>query len=157
MNAKKRAERRLVKATRKYEAVAAKAEERHLEELRRASLPGIEKAIESINASADVSWLTSFRARMVTAGVSEFVTAIDKRLAGIEEMKFRKSVAGSSTAGLNLQQRVWESVRVYELFLARKHNGKNIKASRTRDMIKRLGREGGCCAYSLDPGYLHWS
>lgn len=141
MNAEKRAERRLAKARRKYEAVAAKAEDRHLEELRRASLPDIEKSIESINTSADVNWLTSFRARMITAGVSEIVTAIDKRLVAIEEMKFRKSVAESSIAGLNLQQRVWESVRVYELFLARKHNGKNIKASRTRDMIKRLGEK----------------
>ena len=42
---------------------------------------------------------------------------------------------------LTLPQRVHEAVRVYEEFLAYKHGGKRIGASRTRAMIKRWGEK----------------
>jgi hypothetical protein len=109
------------------------------EMLRAAARPNLEVAIDSIEASKDREWLQGFRARMIPAGESEIVAAIDKRLSELDELAFRRSI-DSITKGLTLIERVREAVRVYEAFLARKH-GKNIRASRTNAMIKRWGEK----------------
>lgn len=92
-------------------------------------------AIDSINKSNDREWLRGFRARMVSAEETEIITAIDRRLAQLKELDFRKAI-GSPLIGLALVQRVHEAVRVYEQFLALKHGGKRIRAARTSRMIK---------------------
>ncbi|MGC2415645.1 MAG: hypothetical protein WA459_23475 [Stellaceae bacterium] len=101
--------------------------------------PNTEIAIASINASNNEAWLRGFRTRMLPAGETEIVDAIDKRLAELEELKFRAGIS-SIRVGLRLPERVQESVRVYEAFLAKKH-GRNIRAARTNAMIKRWGEK----------------
>ena len=109
------------------------------EELRAAARPNTEVAVASIKASSNEVWLRDFRARMVPAGETEIVAAIDTRLSELEEIKFREGIA-RIIVGLSLPERVRDSVRVYEAFLARKH-GKNVRAARTNAMIKRWGEK----------------
>jgi len=109
------------------------------EALRAAARPDTDIAVASISASKDKGWLRGFRARMEPRGELQIVAAIDNRLAELDEMEFRSRI-GSATVGLTLVERVRETVRVYEEFLARKH-GKNIRASRTNAMIKRWGEK----------------
>jgi hypothetical protein len=110
------------------------------EALREAARPNTGKAIASINASKDEVWLRGFRARMIAVGESEIVAAIDNRLAELDEMRFRSGIGTRPTVGLTLAERVRESVRVVEAFLARKY-GKNIRVSRTNTLIKRWGEK----------------
>jgi hypothetical protein len=109
------------------------------EALRAAARPNTDIAIASINASKDKGWLRDFRARMAPRGESQIIAAIDNRLAELDEMEFCSRI-GSAITGLTLVERVGESLRVYEAFLARKHD-KNIRASRTKTMIKRWGEK----------------
>jgi len=95
-------------------------------------------AIASIMKSRDIPWLREFRARMVTAGAPEIVAAIDERFVQLGEQALRTAVA-RPLVDMTLAERVREAVRVYEEFLAYKHDGKRIKASRTRAMIERWG------------------
>jgi hypothetical protein len=97
-------------------------------------------AIPSIMNSKDKAWLTGFRARIVGADEPAIVAAIDKRLAQLGESSLRTAI-GKPLANLTLVGRVHESVRVYEEFLAHKHGGKRIRASRTRKMIKDRGEK----------------
>lgn len=97
-------------------------------------------AIASIMKSHDKDWLREFRARMVTADSSYIVAAIDQRLAQLGELALRHAI-GKPLADLTLTERVHEAVRVYEQFLANKHGGKRIRASRTRSMIERWGEK----------------
>ena len=97
-------------------------------------------AIASIMKSSDKDWLHGFRARMVAASAPEIVAAIDERLDQLGELALKGSI-GRPLANLTLAERVHEAVRVYEEFLAYKHGGKRIAASRTRTMIKRWGEK----------------
>ena len=97
-------------------------------------------AIPSIVSSNDKTWLTGFRSRILNAGVPEIVAAIDKRLGELGESSLRSAI-GKPLADLTLIERVHEAVRVYEQFLAFKHGGKRVAASRTRGMIKRWGEK----------------
>jgi hypothetical protein len=114
-----------------------KESRRYQAELWQAARPNLQKSIASINASIDLRWLRDFHARMKLAGESEIVMVIDNRLKELEEINFRKSVAGSSV-GLKLADRVQESLRVYEA-LASRERGRTFRASRTRQMITRYG------------------
>ncbi len=97
-------------------------------------------AIASIMKSYDKDWLRGFRARMVTVDAPEIVAAIDERLGQLGEQALRGAIGGL-LADLTLAERVHEAVRVYEEFLAYKHGGKRITASRTKTMIKRWGEK----------------
>jgi hypothetical protein len=97
-------------------------------------------AIPSIMKSNDKPYLTSFRARILDADVPEIVAAIDKRLQELGESDLRAAVR-KPLGDQTLSERVHEAVRVYEQFLAYKHGGKRISASRTRMMIKRWGEK----------------
>src|SRR5690348_3945136 len=91
-----------------------------LEELAR---PNIKKSIESIKASKDRRWLLGFRQRMAAKNENQIVTAIDERFAELDELEFRQRISKPSTAS-TLAERVWETVLIYEEFLARKHDGR---------------------------------
>jgi hypothetical protein len=97
-------------------------------------------AIQSITSSHDKSWLVGFRTKILDADASEIVAAIDKRLTELGENDLRLAIRKPLT-GLTLVERVHEAIRVYEQFLAHKHAGKRIAASRTRAMIKRWGEK----------------
>ncbi|MGA3402153.1 MAG: hypothetical protein ABSC95_23330 [Acetobacteraceae bacterium] len=100
-------------------------------------------AIASIMKSSDKDWLRGFRTRMVTAAnAPELVAAIDERLGQLNEQELRGAI-GRPLGDLTLVERVHEAVRVYEEFLAYRHGGKRIRASRTRTMISRWGENGG--------------
>lgn len=97
-------------------------------------------ALRQVEASRDTTWLRRFREGV--AGNPDGVTvvnAIDRRLCQLEELTFKKALGSPLTGNLTLQQRVHEAVRVYEVFLSRKHHGKRIRANRTRAMIDRWG------------------
>jgi hypothetical protein len=102
------------------------------------SSPDPAVAIKTIMTSTDEGWLRGFRARLGKDGDPKIINAIETRLAQLGEQSLRGAI-GRPQADLTLAQRVDESVRVYEEFLARKHGGKRISASRTRSMIKRWG------------------
>lgn len=104
------------------------------------SRPDPAVAIPSITKSHDKDWLRTFRARLVTLGAPEIIDAIDKRLGQLGELALRGAI-GRPLAELTLSERVHEAVRVYEEFLAYKHDGKRISASRTKAMIKRWGEK----------------
>jgi hypothetical protein len=95
-------------------------------------------AIPSIMSSRDKAWLTGFRARILDVEVPEIVAAIDDRLMQLEESSLRSAIQ-KPPGNLTLVERVDETIRVYEQFLAHKHHGKRVAASRTRTMIKRWG------------------
>jgi hypothetical protein len=97
-------------------------------------------ATAAISKSSDKSWLREFRDRMVAAGESDVVDVLNHRLAGLNEIAFRVAV-GKPIQGQSLVERVRESVRIYEEFLARKHGGRRIRAARTNAMIKRWGEK----------------
>jgi hypothetical protein len=97
-------------------------------------------AIASIMKSHDKDWLLGFRARMVAADAVEIVASIDERLGQLGVQALRGAI-GRPLADLTLVERVHEAVRVYEEFLAFKHGGKRIRASRTRTMIVRWGEK----------------
>lgn len=97
-------------------------------------------AITSIMKSDDKEWLRGFRAGMVEADAPEIVAAIDERLSQLGERALRDRI-GKPLADMNLVERVREAVRVYEEFLAYKHEGKRIRASRTNAMIERWGEK----------------
>jgi hypothetical protein len=61
-------------------------------------------------------------------------------LGQLEELALRSAI-GKPLADLKLTERVHEAVRVYEQFLAYKHGGKRVRASRTRSMIDRWGEK----------------
>jgi hypothetical protein len=102
--------------------------------------PNPQTAISSIRKSKDMAWLQGFRANMLIAGAPDIVGAIDTRLAELGEDALRTAI-GRPLADMTLTERVQEAVRVYEEFLAYKHGGKRIAASRTRAMIKRWGEK----------------
>jgi hypothetical protein len=81
-----------------------------------------------------------FRANMIAADAPEIVGAIDERLSQLGEIALRSAI-GRPLTELTLAERVHEAVRVYEEFLAYKHAGKRIRASRTNTMIKRWGEK----------------
>lgn len=93
--------------------------------------------IPYIEKSNNRTWLSGFRANLVSIALSgdvaaaRIVTAIDQRLLQLE--------IGSPRPDMTFTERVEEAVRVYEQFLAVKHGGKRIKASRTRRMIQDHG------------------
>jgi hypothetical protein len=97
-------------------------------------------AIASIMKSTDKAWLREFRNRMVAAEAPEIVAAIDERFTQLGEQALRGAI-GRPLVNMTLIERVQEAVRVYEEFLAYKHDGKRIAASRTRSMIKRWGEK----------------
>ena len=98
------------------------------------------KAIASIMRSSDKEWLRTFRARMIDAAAPEIVAAIDERLRQLGEVALRGRI-GRPLTDMTLVERVREAVRVYEEFLAVKHEGKRIRASRTNKMIKDWGEK----------------
>lgn len=98
------------------------------------------KAIASVMKSADKDWLRTFRARMIEAGAPDIVAAIDDRLRQLGENALRDRI-GKPLTDMTLVERVREAVRVYEEFLAVKHDGKRIRASRTNKMIKDWGEK----------------
>lgn len=98
------------------------------------------KAIASVMRSADKEWLRTFRARMIEASAPEIVAAIDERLRQLGEIALRGRI-GRPLTDMTLVERVREAVRVYEEFLAVKHEGKRIRASRTNKMIKDWGEK----------------
>ncbi len=104
------------------------------------NMPNPVVAIPSIMKSVDRSWLRSFRERMVAANGHELIAAIDNRFAQLNEEALFGEI-GKPRSDLSLAERVHESVRVYEVFLANKHNGKRVGASRTKAMIKRWGEK----------------
>ena len=77
---------------------------------------------------------------MVMSNMAEIVFAIDERLNQLDEQALR-GVIGRPLDDLTLAERVNETVRVYEEFLAYKHGGKRIPANRTKAMIKRWGEK----------------
>ena len=95
-------------------------------------------ATAAINKSSDKSWLQGFRDRMVAAGESDVVDVLDHRLAELKEVAFRVAV-GEPIEGQSLVERVRESVRIYEEFLARKH-ANSRRANKCND--RTMGREG---------------
>jgi hypothetical protein len=97
-------------------------------------------AVAAINKSNDKAWLARFHAGMIAAGELEMASVISHRLAELDEFSFRAAIS-SPVAALSLVERVREAVRIYEEFLARKHNGRRIRASRTNTMIKRWGEK----------------
>jgi hypothetical protein len=97
-------------------------------------------AIPSIMSSNDKDWLVGFRSRILDANVPEIVAAIDKRLGQLGESSLRSAIR-KPLSDLTLIERVHEAVRVYEQFLAHKHGGKRVAASRTKAMIKRWGEK----------------
>jgi hypothetical protein len=97
-------------------------------------------AIPSIERSHDQDWLAGFRRRISKEDEPKITAAIDKRLAELGEKGLRYAI-GVPLDNLTLQERVHEAVRVYEQFLAYKHGGKRISASRTKTMIKRWGEK----------------
>jgi hypothetical protein len=98
------------------------------------------KAVDSINQSTDKDWLKGFRTRMMAAGVKEIVDGVDRRLVELHDLALERAI-GKPPADMTLNERVWEAIRVYEAFLAHKHGGKRVPASRTKDMIKRHGEK----------------
>jgi hypothetical protein len=97
-------------------------------------------AIPSIRRSNDKAWLSEFRARIKDADVPEIVAAIDERLGELGDISLRSAIR-KPLVDFTLTERVHEAVRVYEQFLAHKHGGKRVAASRTRAMIKRWGEK----------------
>ena len=97
-------------------------------------------AIEAINKSTDKPWLEDFRTRMIAAEKLDMVTALDHRLAELNELAFRTAI-GSPRAGLSLIERVRESVRIYKEFSTREHFDKRFRVARTNAMIKRWGEK----------------
>lgn len=97
-------------------------------------------AIPSIMRSHDDAWLAQFRARIQGQDVPEILAAIDNRLSQLGEISLRSAIQ-RPLGELTLIERVHEAVRVYEQFLAYKHHGKRILASRTKQMIKRWGEK----------------
>jgi hypothetical protein len=97
-------------------------------------------AIANIRRSNDLAWLQQFRLRMAEIGDHEVLAAIDERLAELREVRFHARI-GVARPDMTLVERVHESVRVYEEFLARKHSGRRVRAARTRDMIRRWGEK----------------
>jgi hypothetical protein len=99
------------------------------------------KAIAWAMAATDRSKLQQFREKMVAAGATEVVTAIDRRLDELAMEALRRTI-GPLPANLGVVERVHEAVRVLEAL--RKHNngGRARPASRTRGMIKRHGEIG---------------
>jgi hypothetical protein len=102
--------------------------------------PDLAVAIPSIMKSQDEAWLLGFRARIEDADVPEILAAIDNRLSQLGETSLRSAIQ-KPLGELSLIERVHEAVRVYEQFLAHKHDGKRIRASRTTQMIKRWGEK----------------
>jgi hypothetical protein len=102
--------------------------------------PNPEIAIPSIMSSNDKGWLTAFRSRITNLGVPEIVAAIDERLGQLGERGLRSALR-KPLGHPTLVERVHEAVRVYEQFLAHKHGGKRVRASRTNGMIKRWGEK----------------
>ena len=98
------------------------------------------KAIASVMRSLDKDWLRIFRARMIEAGATEIVSAIDERFRQLSEMALRDRLR-KPLADMTLEERVREAVRVYEEFLAVKHNGRRVRAIRTSRMIKDWGEK----------------
>ena len=98
------------------------------------------KAVDSINQSTDKDWLKGFRTRMMAAGVKEIVDGVDRRLVELHDLALERAI-GKPSADMTLNERVWEAIRVYEAFLAHKHGGKRVPASRSKDMIKRHGEK----------------
>jgi hypothetical protein len=97
-------------------------------------------AIASVKKSHDRPWLLGFRERMVAVHAAEIIAAIDARLAELGERDLRGAI-GRPLSNLTLVERVHEAIRVYEEFLAYKHCGKRVAASRTRAMIGRWGEK----------------
>jgi hypothetical protein len=97
-------------------------------------------AIPNIMKSNDIRYLREFRERILGANSPEVIAAIDNRLRELGESGLRSAI-GKPRDDLSLAERVHESVRVYEQFLAHKHLGRRVAASRTRTMIKRWGEE----------------
>ena len=97
-------------------------------------------AIPMIMSSNDKGYLARFRAQILDVDVPEIVAALDKRLLELGEVDLRSAIR-KPLGDLTLIERVHEAVRVYEQFLAHKHGGKRIAASRTRTMIKRWGEK----------------
>lgn len=77
---------------------------------------------------------------MIEIDVPETVGAIDERLSELGEQALHGAI-GRPLAGMNLVERVHEAVRRCEQFLAYKHGGKRVPASRTRNMISRWGEK----------------
>jgi len=94
----------------------------------------------AINKSTDQPWLEEFRTRMIAAKKLAMVTALDRRLAELDELAFRTAI-GSPRAGLSLIERVRESVRIHQEFLTRKHLDKRFRAARISAMVKRWGEK----------------
>ncbi len=97
-------------------------------------------AIPNIMKSQDAGWLLAFREHMATAGASQIVAAIDARLGQLGDQALHVAI-GKPLVDLTLKERVHEAVRVYEEFLAHKHGGKRVPASRTKPMITRWGEK----------------
>ena len=77
---------------------------------------------------------------MLTADAPEIVSAFEERLSRLGEEGLRGAI-GRPLVDLTLAERVHEAVRVHEEFLAFKHHGKRVPASRTKTMIARWGEK----------------
>ena len=94
-------------------------------------------AMAAINNSYDVAWLSTFQSRMKDHRQSALVAAIESRLSQIRQANLEKAI-GKPDASMTLQERVWETIRVYEELLFLTH-GTRRRAAGTRPMIKRSG------------------
>lgn len=95
-------------------------------------------AISPILEAADRALLQGLRARLATAGAAEAVAALDALTRVLDRHALHGAI-GRPRPDLTLEQRVQEAVRVFEVILAHKHNGRRVPASRSRAMIRRWG------------------
>ena len=102
--------------------------------------PNPSVAIASVMKSNDTKWLVGFRASMVTAKAPRIAAAVDERLSQLGEQALRTAI-GETPTGLSLDERVHEATRVYGEFLAYKHGGTRVDASKIKAMIARWGEK----------------
>lgn len=90
--------------------------------------------LKVIASSSDRAWLKQCRAHNLERGRRDFVRAVDQRLREIEFQEALKIRPEAHT----VEQRVFESVRVYRVLLKHKH-GRNQAAGYTEREIKQYG------------------
>ena len=86
--------------------------------------------IPRIEKSSDRTWLSKFRAHLSATAEAEDAAAA--RIIEVLDRRILQLNIGGPRPDMTFSERVEEAVRVYEQFLALKHNGKRIRASRTR-------------------------
>ncbi|MFO1037735.1 MAG: hypothetical protein U1E45_12880 [Geminicoccaceae bacterium] len=112
-------------------------------------------AIPSIMRSQDKTWLLGFKTRLGNAGAPELIDAIDERLGQLGEAALFAQ-RGRPSAELDLGERVKESARIYEAYLAHTTKAKRTPAQRIDAQVKRLGAKEvvarAVIAHDMSPG-----